>query len=253
MRKFIIEEDTVEPIDFGKYAVDKPKMVFESTKSDGFNAIRAAFEKANYVEGSLPDTAMPVSTPIKVIVQPKKVTNPDLSMIPVAKIVECQTGKEYYIQAGVARKAIIVGKTATIVVEPRKKLSKSLDMHSSTPIRMGEVPTPENPHACIDCNNVFFMTDDDEKWYTDKGWPIPKRCKSCREKKADYKGAIIADPTDNSQRLIKHTCISCGTDFHITEVHEKWYVTKNLLVPTRCPKCIAQRKADNKASYTKKK
>lgn len=40
---------------------------------------------------------------------------------------------------------------------------------------------------CKDCGNPFYITYDEEKWYTNKGLNIPKRCKACRNKRRNKK------------------------------------------------------------------
>ena len=34
---------------------------------------------------------------------------------------------------------------------------------------------------CKDCGQEFEIEQSEAKWYTSRGWEIPKRCKSCRE------------------------------------------------------------------------
>ena len=33
---------------------------------------------------------------------------------------------------------------------------------------------------CIDCGNVFTITEKDAEYFKNKGWHLPKRCISCR-------------------------------------------------------------------------
>lgn len=33
---------------------------------------------------------------------------------------------------------------------------------------------------CKECGDNFVLTVNDQKWYQDKGFTFPKRCKSCR-------------------------------------------------------------------------
>lgn len=33
---------------------------------------------------------------------------------------------------------------------------------------------------CKECGDNFVITVDDQKWYAEKGFKAPKRCKSCR-------------------------------------------------------------------------
>ena len=36
---------------------------------------------------------------------------------------------------------------------------------------------------CQDCGETFFFTEKDQKFYQEKGVPLPKRCYSCRQAK----------------------------------------------------------------------
>lgn len=36
---------------------------------------------------------------------------------------------------------------------------------------------------CQDCGETFFFTEKDQKFYQEKGFPLPKRCYSCRQVK----------------------------------------------------------------------
>lgn len=36
---------------------------------------------------------------------------------------------------------------------------------------------------CTDCGKSFAVSPKEQKWYRDKGWELPKRCKSCREQR----------------------------------------------------------------------
>lgn len=36
---------------------------------------------------------------------------------------------------------------------------------------------------CKDCGNPFYIMHDEEEWYTNRGLNIPKRCKTCRDKR----------------------------------------------------------------------
>ena len=40
---------------------------------------------------------------------------------------------------------------------------------------------------CKDCNDPYYITYDEEKWYTDRGFNIPKRCKACRNRRRNKK------------------------------------------------------------------
>lgn len=36
---------------------------------------------------------------------------------------------------------------------------------------------------CKDCGEPFYIAHDEEEWYTNRGFNIPKRCKTCRDKR----------------------------------------------------------------------
>ena len=33
---------------------------------------------------------------------------------------------------------------------------------------------------CLECGNEFEINEQEQAWYKDKGYTLPKRCKSCR-------------------------------------------------------------------------
>lgn len=39
----------------------------------------------------------------------------------------------------------------------------------------------EQKIKCKDCGETFTITQEELKWYEDKGFKPPKRCKSCRK------------------------------------------------------------------------
>lgn len=41
---------------------------------------------------------------------------------------------------------------------------------------------------CKDCGKEFVVDDKELKWYADRGWDVPKRCKECRTKRKQLKG-----------------------------------------------------------------
>jgi DNA-directed RNA polymerase subunit RPC12/RpoP len=42
--------------------------------------------------------------------------------------------------------------------------------------------------VCADCGKEFTFTADDQKFYAEKGFSDPKRCKECRDKRKAEKG-----------------------------------------------------------------
>lgn len=40
---------------------------------------------------------------------------------------------------------------------------------------------PENKViTCKDCGATFEVEAEEQKWYAERGWELPKRCKACR-------------------------------------------------------------------------
>lgn len=208
----------------------KPKLAFESTtKGVGANAIHDAFMKANYVEGSLPEVS---STPVKIKVK-------------VAPAVATPRGESVTLPAdGKLRTTELSGDKFSIA-HALKNSKIRIEIPTAHTIEELDIEVTHS-HDCISCGSTFTMTESDEKWYSDKGWPIPKRCKACRdEKKA---GKEVNQTPVVEEKMNEHTCIECNEVFHMSEQHEKWYISKNLLVPNRCPKCVNKRKAEKLAA-----
>lgn len=36
---------------------------------------------------------------------------------------------------------------------------------------------------CIDCGRTFDLTKEEQDWYKEKGFAMPKRCKECRKER----------------------------------------------------------------------
>lgn len=37
--------------------------------------------------------------------------------------------------------------------------------------------------GCIDCGKAFDLTVEEQDWYKEKGFALPKRCKECRKER----------------------------------------------------------------------
>ena len=59
------------------------------------------------------------------------------------------------------------------ITKPFKKLQ------SRNPISKAET------HRCVECYRRWTLEESTEQWYRDKGWPIPKRCQPCRNRRKD--------------------------------------------------------------------
>lgn len=40
---------------------------------------------------------------------------------------------------------------------------------------------------CKDCNDEFTITEDEKKWFEEKGLHLPERCGGCRKRRKDEK------------------------------------------------------------------
>ncbi|MCK6626876.1 MAG: DUF1294 domain-containing protein [Anaerolineae bacterium] len=38
-------------------------------------------------------------------------------------------------------------------------------------------------YICIDCGRGFTLSYEEQRWYQEKGWPLPKRCEDCRSQR----------------------------------------------------------------------
>lgn len=65
---------------------------------------------------------------------------------------------------------------------------------------------------CVDCGRQFPITNDQYDFFSRKGFDIPKRCKSCREKKKDRS---YSSSGRDSSRTTKHTSTSYSSDSHV--------------------------------------
>ena len=201
-----------------------------STNGVGMDVMKEAFMKANYTKGTFSDVSLPVSNPIRVIVKPKVVANPTTANVPIAKVKEGESGKEYYIEAGTAMKSTVLTKI------------------TSTPTVNKSDIELTHAYKCTECGTPFNMTIEYEQWFIGKGLEIPKRCSSCRKKKAAAEfPSTSAICSGNAEATNFHNCIDCGNVFFISESHEQWFKNMDLLLPNRCPRCIKKRKAAKSA------
>lgn len=62
-------------------------------------------------------------------------------------------------------------------------------------------------YICIDCGRGFTLSHEEQRWYQEKGWPLPKRCEDCRRQRrrerdsgnTDFSGPP-AQPKSGSRR-----------------------------------------------------
>lgn len=39
--------------------------------------------------------------------------------------------------------------------------------------------------CCASCGYKFFLSEENEKWYEEQGYPAPKRCPKCRKERRE--------------------------------------------------------------------
>ena len=42
--------------------------------------------------------------------------------------------------------------------------------------------------ACVDCGTMFEVSTEEQKWYEEKGFKLPKRCIKCRKSRRAKRG-----------------------------------------------------------------
>jgi hypothetical protein len=55
---------------------------------------------------------------------------------------------------------------------------------------------------CKECGDDFVLTVDDQKWYQEKGFKEPKRCKSCRHLRREN---VIGKEHNYGEKKSEHT------------------------------------------------
>lgn len=76
--------------------------------------------------------------------------------------------------------------------------------------------------SCCDCGEGFTVSPGKQKFFTEKGWELPKRCPVCASKKRDVTSII---------------CVDCGATFTIDYNEEKYFRDNGLELPKRCKQC----------------
>lgn len=84
--------------------------------------------------------------------------------------------------------------------------------------------------TCIECNTIFTMSPAEQKFYTNRGYNLPKRCKKCRDSKKEVKEFI---------------CKDCNKVFTLNTIELSYFTRMGLSTPKRCPSCIEIKKQRN--------
>ncbi len=96
--------------------------------------------------------------------------------------------------------------------------------------------------TCCSCYQTFPFSPREQAFYREKGYQIPKRCKSCRTKKKKFKHP----PMEHISKWIE--CIDCGCEFCITSRDEAFYERKGYQIPKRCKPCRYHHKFELESS-----
>lgn len=67
----------------------------------------------------------------------------------------------------------------------KKKFAEDHDSNYEAPAATGGDKTL----SCMDCKADFLFSEGEQKFFTEKGFTPPKRCKDCRRKKREEKEA----------------------------------------------------------------
>jgi hypothetical protein len=59
---------------------------------------------------------------------------------------------------------------------------------------------PDQTITCKDCRTDFVFTDGERKFYEDKGYQIPKRCKACRDARKAQNNQQERGPAPSADR-----------------------------------------------------
>lgn len=63
------------------------------------------------------------------------------------------------------------------------------------PTRMENAPENQpQTQPCKECGNDFTIEPHEVKFYAEKGWPLPKRCKRCRVRRKNEQDAASGQP-----------------------------------------------------------
>lgn len=90
---------------------------------------------------------------------------------------------------------------------------------------------------CIDCGTDFVFSAGEQLFYAGKGFKNePKRCKSCKTKKASTPGSTLQQNHFSARAVTTTVCSQCGKE---TTVPFK--VTQGR--PVYCRECFQQRRA----------
>lgn len=75
----------------------------------------------------------------------------------------------------------------------------------------------ERPLTCVECNNTFPFTVEDQQYHAEKGYTNePKRCPSCRDaRRADRRGSSSGGFGGGPRQMHSVVCAQCGKDAEV--------------------------------------
>lgn len=90
--------------------------------------------------------------------------------------------------------------------------------------------------TCVDCQQEFNFTADDQEFHAKKGYQDPKRCPDCRRnRRADGGGGGGGGYSRGPRQMFSATCGSCGNEAQVPfEPREDR--------PVYCSDCFAKEK-----------
>lgn len=64
--------------------------------------------------------------------------------------------------------------------------------------------------TCSDCGQVFAFTSEDQAYFQERGYSVPKRCKACRQAKKNEQGGGGGYHQRGESQGTTVTCSACG-------------------------------------------
>lgn len=90
---------------------------------------------------------------------------------------------------------------------------------------------------CVDCNEEIRITRKTKDFYHQKGWDLPTRCETCREKHKKKIEEIKREQERKNKIAMHATCSECGSKFTITQGEVEFYNEKDFALPKKCKNC----------------
>lgn len=85
--------------------------------------------------------------------------------------------------------------------------------------------------TCDRCGEEFEISPAEQKFYSSKGFTLPKKCKKCRSLR-------------NEVEVFK--CVDCNKEFTVNKIQREYFEGNGLEMPKRCPECRRIKRERNK-------